>query len=55
MKLITKLLDELEGHTRNSYLMKVMRARETKSYLVLMTAMTLRPLAVGRELTKQLT
>lgn len=41
MKFVARLLDELEGQERNSYPVKIMRARETKSYLVPETAMTL--------------
>ena len=52
MKLVTKLLDELEEHRRTSYPMKVMKARETKSYLVLMSAVIL-TFPGGREPTEQ--
>lgn len=52
MKLVTKLLDELEEHRRTSYPTKVMKARETKSYLVLMSAVILM-FPGGREPTEQ--
>ena len=52
MKLVTQLLDELEEHRRTSYPMKVTKARETKSYLVLMSAVILM-FPGGRERTEQ--